>query len=137
MGKEKNSAILTIFGNDGTIEPWGQRQQGQEACILAIVPRCPLPHWMNYLSLYANIADNPGDYESDVGGEDDSLDVVALDGFETYTWAGQTRVRATSLVEGGLRGAGFLTITRGDEDAELVRCLVSIPKELKKCCNRI
>ena len=92
---------------------------------------------MNYLSLYANIADNPGDYESDVGGEDDSLDVVALDGFETYTWAGQTRVRATSLVEGGLRGAGFLTITRGDEDAELVRCLVSIPKELKKCCNRI
>ncbi len=61
--------------------------------------------------------ENPEDYESDV---DDGLDVVSMDGFETYTWAGQTRVRATSLVEGGLRGAGFLTITRGDEDAELV-----------------
>ncbi len=44
-----------------------------------------------------------------------------MSGFETYTWAGQTRVRATSLVEGGLRGAGFMTITRGDEEGELVR----------------
>ena len=39
-----------------------------------------------------------------------------MDGVETYTWAGQTRIRSSSLVDGGLRGAGFLTITRGDED---------------------
>jgi E3 ubiquitin-protein ligase RNF220 len=70
-----------------------------------------------FSSLFIYFLENPEDYESDV---DEGLDVVSMDGFETYTWAGQTRVRATSLVEGGLRGAGFLTITRGDEDAELV-----------------
>ena len=47
---------------------------------------------------------------------DDDVNIDEMEGYETYTWAGQTRVRATSLVEGGLRGAGFLTITRGDED---------------------
>ena len=51
-----------------------------------------------------------------MGEEENDVDVDAMEGFETYTWAGQTRVRATSLVEGGLRGAGFLTIARGDED---------------------
>ena len=51
-----------------------------------------------------------------------------MSGFETYTWAGQTRVRATSLVEGGLRGAGFMTITRGDEEGELVRNLAYHPE---------
>ena len=35
---------------------------------------------------------------------------------ETYTWAGHTRVRATSLVEGGLRGPGFVEITNSTED---------------------
>jgi len=70
-----------------------------------------------FASFFIYFLENPEDYESDV---DEGLDVVSMDGFETYTWAGQTRVRATSLVEGGLRGAGFLTITRGDEDAELV-----------------
>ena len=35
---------------------------------------------------------------------------------ETYTWAGHTRVRATSLVEGGLRGPGFVEITNSSED---------------------
>ena len=29
------------------------------------------------------------------------------------------RIRATSLVDGGLRGAGFMTITKGDENAVL------------------
>ena len=48
--------------------------------------------------------------------EDNDVEIDAIDGLETYTWAGQTRVRSTSLIDGGLRGAGFLTITRGDED---------------------
>ncbi len=66
-------------------------------------------------------------YESDAGpeGEEDGIDVDSMSGFETYTWAGQTRVRATSLVEGGLRGAGFMTITRGDEEGELVMIISS------------
>ncbi len=55
----------------------------------------------------------------DDDGEDDEVDVDGNDGFETYTWAGQTRVRATSLIEGGLRGAGFVSITQGNEDEEL------------------
>lgn len=74
-----------------------------EACL-----RTSMPH-----------LDEPIDYESDVNVDDGGLDVDSMDGFESYTWAGQTRIRATSLVEGGLRGAGFMTITRGDEDAEL------------------
>ena len=48
--------------------------------------------------------------------EEGDIDVDDVDGLETYTWAGQTRVRSTSLIDGGLRGAGFLTITKGDED---------------------
>ena len=48
--------------------------------------------------------------------DDDDIEVDGMDGLETYTWAGQTRIRSSSLVDGGLRGAGFLTITRGDED---------------------
>ena len=48
--------------------------------------------------------------------DEDDIEVDGIDGLETYTWAGQTRIRSSSLVDGGLRGAGFLTITRGDED---------------------
>ena len=60
------------------------------------------------------------DQDSDDLDEDpDDIDIDSTFGLETYTWAGQTRVRATSLVEGGLRGQGFVSITRGDEDAEL------------------
>ncbi len=52
--------------------------------------------------------------------EEDVVDVDGREGFEEYEWAGQRRVRATSLVEGGLRGAhGFVTIVAGDEDEEL------------------
>ena len=48
--------------------------------------------------------------------DEDDIEVDGIDGLETYTWAGQTRIRSSSLVDGGLRGAGFLTITRGDEN---------------------
>ncbi len=60
---------------------------------------------------------------SDVSGLEARNDSEVIDveevGYEEYEWAGQRRVRVTSLVEGGLRGAGFLTITKGDEDEEL------------------
>ncbi len=50
---------------------------------------------------------------------DEEVDVDGGVNFECYEWAGQVRTRATALFEGGLRGAGFLTITPGDEDQEL------------------
>ena len=53
--------------------------------------------------------------------DEDEIDVDTLERVETYTWAGQTRVRATSLVQGGLRGQGFVTISnedQGDVDIE-------------------
>ena len=51
--------------------------------------------------------------------DDEEVDVDTEDQVETYTWAGITRVRATSLVEGGLRGPGFVSITQSDEDQVL------------------
>ena len=62
---------------------------------------------------------NEDENERDIFGneaDEDDIEVDGMDGLETYTWAGQTRIRSSSLVDGGLRGAGFLTITRGDED---------------------
>ena len=50
--------------------------------------------------------------------DEEEIDVDS-DSVETYTWAGITRVRATSLVEGGLRGPGFVSIERGDENLVL------------------
>ncbi|RUS18089.1 hypothetical protein BC937DRAFT_89162 [Endogone sp. FLAS-F59071] len=38
-------------------------------------------------------------------------------GWAEYEWAGQTRVRVTSLLEGGYRGVGF-AITKKDEDVD-------------------
>ena len=57
--------------------------------------------------------------------EESEVDVDDVGELETYTWAGQTRVRSTSLIDGGLRGAGFLTITRGDEDQVIKTLAVS------------
>ncbi len=39
-------------------------------------------------------------------GDDDSADVDGENGrgFEEYEWAGQKRIRATALLEGGFRG---------------------------------
>ena len=50
--------------------------------------------------------------------EHDVIDVED-DDYDEYEWAGQRRVRATSLFRGGMRGAGFLTIQRTGEDEEL------------------
>ncbi|BFY99988.1 hypothetical protein BsWGS_03030 [Bradybaena similaris] len=52
--------------------------------------------------------------------EEEPVDVEG--GYEEYEWAGQTRIRATSLLEGGFAGSGFHTVSSKkspDEDAEL------------------
>lgn len=62
---------------------------------------------------------SPTDIINNEEEEEEDLDIDGLEEAETYTWAGHTRVRATSLVQGGLRGLGFLTITQSDEDQVL------------------
>ncbi|XP_033865260.1 E3 ubiquitin-protein ligase RNF220a isoform X8 [Acipenser ruthenus] len=62
--------------------------------------------------------------EGACGMEDDSVDIDGENGnrFEEYEWCGQKRVRATSLLEGGFRGTGFVTCStkeNHDSDADL------------------
>ncbi|XP_037313220.2 E3 ubiquitin-protein ligase RNF220a isoform X4 [Pungitius pungitius] len=58
-------------------------------------------------------------------GDDDSADMDAENGrgFEEYEWAGQKRIRATALLEGGFRGTGFATCSikesAADSDVDL------------------
>lgn len=40
-----------------------------------------------------------------IGSDDESIDVEA-ESYEQYEWAGQTRIRASSMLEGGYSGAG-------------------------------
>lgn len=62
------------------------------------------------------VADVPDGDRSPEHEDDVLLDVVAgADSFEEYEWAGQRRIRATSLIAGGLRGAGFVTMRKGEE----------------------
>ncbi|XP_062284387.1 E3 ubiquitin-protein ligase RNF220a isoform X2 [Scomber scombrus] len=56
--------------------------------------------------------------------DDDSADMDGENGrgFEEYEWAGQKRIRATALLEGGFRGTGFATCSikeSADSDADL------------------
>ncbi|KAM6918364.1 E3 ubiquitin-protein ligase RNF220a isoform 2-T2 [Xenentodon cancila] len=57
--------------------------------------------------------------------DDDSADMDGENGrgFEEYEWAGQKRIRATALLEGGFRGSGFATCSikesAADSDADL------------------
>ncbi|XP_062612962.1 E3 ubiquitin-protein ligase Rnf220-like isoform X2 [Saccostrea cucullata] len=54
--------------------------------------------------------------------EDEPVDVEGDEQCEEYTWAGQTRIRATSLLQGGLGGSGFQTYSSKrhmDEDVDL------------------
>lgn len=57
----------------------------------------------------------------DPGDEDEPLDVEG-DSYEEYEWAGQRRVRASSLLEGGFAGAGMQVCNKatGDEEMEEV-----------------
>lgn len=53
------------------------------------------------------------------GGVDENDDINSHEVFEEYEWAGQTRIRATSLLEGGFRASGFQTgIKRKREDED-------------------
>ncbi|XP_051944717.1 E3 ubiquitin-protein ligase RNF220a isoform X2 [Hippocampus zosterae] len=58
-------------------------------------------------------------------GDDDSADLDGDSGrgFEEYEWAGQKRIRATALLEGGFRATGFATCSikesGADSDADL------------------
>ncbi|CAI5642162.1 E3 ubiquitin-protein ligase RNF220a isoform X2 [Oreochromis aureus] len=58
-------------------------------------------------------------------GDDDSADMDGENGrgFEEYEWAGQKRIRATALLEGGFRATGFATCSikesAADSDADL------------------
>jgi hypothetical protein len=52
----------------------------------------------------------------------DNEDKEDTESFEEYTWAGQTRVRASSMVEGGLGATGVvsaLSRTETEDDIEL------------------
>ncbi|XP_030062125.1 E3 ubiquitin-protein ligase RNF220 isoform X3 [Microcaecilia unicolor] len=56
--------------------------------------------------------------------EDDSGDLDTENGhrFEEYEWCGQKRIRATTLLEGGFRGSGFIMCSskeNHDSDADL------------------
>ncbi|XP_075037700.1 E3 ubiquitin-protein ligase RNF220 isoform X4 [Mixophyes fleayi] len=56
--------------------------------------------------------------------EDDSVDIENENGhrFEEYEWCGQKRIRATTLLEGGFRGSGFIMCSSKethDSDADL------------------
>uniref|UniRef100_A0A3P9MU59 E3 ubiquitin-protein ligase RNF220 n=1 Tax=Poecilia reticulata TaxID=8081 RepID=A0A3P9MU59_POERE len=57
--------------------------------------------------------------------DEDSADMDGENGrgFDEYEWAGQKRIRATALLEGGFRGTGFATCSikesAADSDADL------------------
>ncbi|KAK4872039.1 hypothetical protein RN001_016163 [Aquatica leii] len=55
--------------------------------------------------------------ENNGGDSDENIDVEG--GFEEYEWAGQSRVRATSLLQGGMSSLGT-SLTGTDEDEDLV-----------------
>ncbi|CAB1449998.1 unnamed protein product [Pleuronectes platessa] len=52
--------------------------------------------------------------------DDDSADMDGDNGrgFEEYEWAGQKRIRATALLEGGFRGTGFATCNIKESTAD-------------------
>ncbi|KAJ6635025.1 E3 ubiquitin-protein ligase [Pseudolycoriella hygida] len=57
-----------------------------------------------------------------IGSDDESIDVEA-ESYDEYEWAGQTRIRASSLLEGGYSGTGLGTsvvnCSNADEDEDL------------------
>lgn len=48
-----------------------------------------------------------------VGSDDESIDVENAESYDEYEWAGQTRIRASSMLEGGYSGAGNLLLIYG------------------------
>lgn len=57
--------------------------------------------------------------------DNDSDDDIDVEGFEEYEWAGQTRIRASSLLEGGYTSTGIGTcVTKPNPDEEDVDVVV-------------
>ena len=121
---QHNSDHSILPNSSGSIVT--EEDSGQSS-ISSSLPKCPVCQLeFDYVDLTDHIdiclrtyKANEDENERDIlGNEEEEYDVEVdgMDGLETYTWAGQTRIRSSSLVDGGLRGAGFLTITRGDED---------------------
>ena len=54
--------------------------------------------------------------ESHTNSEDEAMSEMGL---EEYTWAGETRVRATSMLQGPLVNHGFQKLAQGDETEEV------------------
>ncbi|XP_074642138.1 E3 ubiquitin-protein ligase RNF220-like isoform X2 [Tubulanus polymorphus] len=47
------------------------------------------------------------------------VDIEGDEQYEEYTWCGQTRIRASSMLEGGLKASGFKTSSRGEDDDDV------------------
>ncbi|KAI2516783.1 RNF220 isoform 8, partial [Pan troglodytes] len=65
-----------------------------------------------------------GQREGSCMAEDDAVDIEHENNnrFEEYEWCGQKRIRATTLLEGGFRGSGFIMCSgkeNPDSDADL------------------
>ena len=121
---QHNSDHSILHNSSGSIVT---EEEGGQSSVSSSLPKCPVCQLeFDYVDLTDHIdiclrtyKANEDDNERDILGneeDEDDVEVDGMDGLETYTWAGQTRIRSSSLVDGGLRGAGFLTITRGDED---------------------
>ncbi|XP_048457983.1 E3 ubiquitin-protein ligase RNF220a isoform X4 [Rhincodon typus] len=71
-------------------------------------------------------ASEDGQRDGSCTNDDESVDIENESGsvnrFEEYEWCGQKRIRATTLLEGGFRGSGFVTCSskeNHDSDADL------------------
>ncbi|XP_078264568.1 E3 ubiquitin-protein ligase RNF220a isoform X2 [Rhinoraja longicauda] len=71
-------------------------------------------------------ASDDGQRDGSYTNDDESVDIenesASGNRFEEYEWCGQKRIRATTLLEGGFRGSGFVTCSskeNHDSDADL------------------
>ncbi|XP_078074795.1 E3 ubiquitin-protein ligase RNF220a isoform X4 [Mustelus asterias] len=71
-------------------------------------------------------ASEDGQRDGSYTNDDESVDIenesASGNRFEEYEWCGQKRIRATTLLEGGFRGSGFVTCSskeNHDSDADL------------------
>lgn len=121
FNREKRLAAKTSLASNSS---GGGTSQSKSTFSVSTMPKCPVCDLeideVDYVAHIEGCLQNYDPGNDPGNSSDEDLDVDDVDGgYETYTWAGHTRVRATSLVEGGLRGAGFMTITQGDEDTVL------------------
>ncbi|EEC15594.1 conserved hypothetical protein [Ixodes scapularis] len=65
------------------------------------------------------------------GGDDEDESVDAEGSFDEYEWAGQSRLRATALLEGGFRAAGWET-QPGDGGGALSQVVMSLRERVRQ-----